>query len=70
MVALGLATLGNIKMSRAILIAAREEYVKALSHTNKAIGDPFLSKSESTLAAVIVLGMFEVCVPPTILQAG
>lgn len=58
--ALGLATLGNIKTAPSIMMAAREEYAKALSCTNYALDDPILSKSDFTLAAVIVLGMFEV----------
>lgn len=58
--ALGLAALANVKMAPSIMMEARKEYTMALSYTNYAIGDSVLSKSDSTLAAVIALGMFEV----------
>jgi hypothetical protein len=59
--ALGLAALANIQMSPTTMMAAREEYTTALSYTNHALRDPILSKSDSTFAAVTLLGMFEVC---------
>ena len=39
---------------------ALSEYSRALSHTNAALRDPRAQKEDSTLAAVLLLGMFEV----------
>jgi len=36
-------------------------YAKALESTNKALRDPLLVKKDETLAAVLMLGFFEVC---------
>ena len=36
------------------------EYTRALRTTNNALRDPRLQKSDATLAAVLLLGMFEV----------
>lgn len=58
--ALGLSALANMRMSPPLMLAAREEYIKALSATNKNIMDPILSKTDHTLMAVMFLGMFEV----------
>jgi uncharacterized membrane protein len=58
--ALGLASLGNIKMAPTLMIAARKEYISALVSTNAALRDPVLSKADSTLTAVTLLGMYEV----------
>ena len=40
------------------------EYSRALSYTNAALRDPRAQKEDSTLAAVLLLGMFEVRKPP------
>jgi hypothetical protein len=61
MTALGLAALANIKMSPTIMMAAREEYTAALACANRNLRDVVLSKQDSTLAAVMFLGLFEVC---------
>ncbi|KAL3465919.1 hypothetical protein BJX64DRAFT_284853 [Aspergillus heterothallicus] len=58
--AVGLAVMSNIRMAPQLLLAARREYTTALSRTNYALGDPVLSRGDDTLAAVILLGMFEV----------
>ncbi|OAP55666.1 hypothetical protein AYL99_09818 [Fonsecaea erecta] len=58
--ALGLALLANTKSSPTLMMAAREEYTEALRSTNRALEDPFLSRSDLTLMAVMFLGMFEV----------
>jgi hypothetical protein len=58
--AVGLAALSNIRMSPRMMLKARREYTTALSQTNHALRDPFLSKQDDTLAAVVLLGMFEV----------
>jgi hypothetical protein len=58
--ALGLSAMANMRMSPPLMLAAREEYIKALSATNNNIMDPILSKTDHTLMAVMFLGMFEV----------
>jgi hypothetical protein len=59
--ALGLAALANMKMSPALMMTAREEYTAALACTNQSLKDPVISQADSTLMAVMFLGMFEVC---------
>lgn len=58
--ALGLSAMANMRMSPPLMLAAREEYIKALSATNNNIMDPILSKTDHTLMAVMFLGKFEV----------
>ncbi|KAJ5493549.1 hypothetical protein N7463_009636 [Penicillium fimorum] len=58
--AVGLAALSNIRLSPRMMLQARKEYTTALSQTNYALRDPVLSKRDDTLAAVVLLGMFEV----------
>ncbi|KAJ5382126.1 hypothetical protein N7517_000037 [Penicillium concentricum] len=58
--AVGLAALSNIRLSPRMMFQARKEYTTALSQTNDALRDPVLSKRDDTLAAVVLLGMFEV----------
>lgn len=58
--AVGMAALSNIRMSPRMMLKARREYTTALSQTNHALRDPVLSKRDDTLAAVVLLGMFEV----------
>ncbi|KAH8691338.1 Zn(II)2Cys6 transcription factor [Talaromyces proteolyticus] len=58
--ALGLSAMANMRMSPPLMMAAREEYTKALAATNQNIKDPVLSKTDQTLVAVMFLGMFEV----------
>ncbi|CAI7630891.1 unnamed protein product [Penicillium glandicola] len=58
--AVGLAALSNIRLSPRMMLQARKEYTTALSQTNYALRDPVLSKGDDTLAAVVLLGMFEV----------
>ncbi|KAJ5655203.1 hypothetical protein N7507_007153 [Penicillium longicatenatum] len=42
------------------MLKARREYTNALSETNRALASIALSKRDDTLAAVVLLGMFEV----------
>ncbi|KAJ5614034.1 hypothetical protein N7528_007688 [Penicillium herquei] len=58
--AVGLAALSNIRLSPQMMLKARHEYTKALSETNKALANITMSKRDDTLAAVVLLGMFEV----------
>lgn len=57
--AAGLACLGNSKQSPKILAKARENYISALSMTNQALRSPRTIRKDSTLLAVIVLGIYE-----------
>lgn len=56
--AVGLASLSNIRKSAGLMAIASKEYTEALSLTGTALGDP---TSDATLAAVLLLSMFEVC---------
>jgi hypothetical protein len=58
--AVGLAALSNIRMSHQMMIKARRAYTMALSQTNQALRDPIKSKQDEILAAVVLLGTFEV----------
>ncbi|KAB8259766.1 hypothetical protein BDV32DRAFT_150185 [Aspergillus pseudonomiae] len=58
--ALGLASLANIHMSPELMSAARHEYSAALSATSVALRDPECARSDSTLAAVELLSLYEV----------
>ncbi|KAF7592262.1 hypothetical protein BBP40_000464 [Aspergillus hancockii] len=58
--AVGLASLANIHMSRDLMIAARHEYSTALTATSAALRDEVCAQSDSTLAAVELLSMFEI----------
>lgn len=58
--AVGLAALSNIRLAPQMMLKARREYTTALSQTNHALKDAVLSKRDDTLAAVVLLGMFEV----------
>jgi hypothetical protein len=58
--AVGLAALANIHRSSQVMLEAREEYGCALVATNAALQDPSRRSADSTLAAVVLLGMYEV----------
>lgn len=60
--ACSLAHLGNRVRSTSEDIPNRAltEYTKALSSTHQALQDPELSKTDGTLAAVLMLGLYEV----------
>ncbi|KAF2175423.1 hypothetical protein K469DRAFT_610743 [Zopfia rhizophila CBS 207.26] len=57
--AAGLAGLGNATKCPQIMKKAREEYVSALSMTNKALQSAQTAKKDSTLISVLMLGMYE-----------
>lgn len=61
--ACSLAHLGNRVKSSSVDIPDRalSEYTKALASTHKAILDPEQSKTDATLASVLLLGLYEVC---------
>lgn len=58
--AVGLAALSNIRLAPQMMLKARREYTTALSQTNRALKDSVMSKRDDILAAVLLLGMFEV----------
>ncbi|KOC18575.1 Zn(II)2Cys6 transcription factor [Aspergillus flavus AF70] len=58
--ALGLASLANIHMSPELMSAARHEYSAALSATSVALRDRECARSDSTLAAVELLSLYEI----------
>lgn len=60
--ACALASLGNrIKSNEAnFLSRAHDEYIKAIRATNFALRHPDMCRSDETLAAVLLMGMFEV----------
>jgi hypothetical protein len=57
--AVGLAGLANITRSADLIIKARRQYICALRLTNAALKSPEESIKDSTLAAIMLLGMFE-----------
>lgn len=61
--AVGLAALSNIRSSPQMMLKARREYTKALSETNKGLADIATSDRDDILAAVVLLGMYEVSSP-------
>ncbi|KAL6807870.1 hypothetical protein GGI42DRAFT_366487 [Trichoderma sp. SZMC 28013] len=58
--AVALAALSNIRLSPNTMLKAQKEYTTALSKTNLALKDPILCKTDGILAAVVMLGIFEV----------
>lgn len=60
--AIGLASIANIQRAPSLMVLARKEYTKAVSLTNTILGNPKRRVDDSTLAAVILLGMFEVSI--------
>ncbi|KAE8392590.1 Zn(II)2Cys6 transcription factor [Aspergillus alliaceus] len=60
MSAVGLASLANIHMSPELMLAARQEYSVALAETSAALRDQEVATSDSTLAAVELLSMYEI----------
>lgn len=62
--ACSLAHLGNRVKSQTedIPNKALSEYTKALAATHNALKDPVLSQTDGTLAAVLLLGLYEVSV--------
>ncbi|KAF7620855.1 hypothetical protein AFLA_006150 [Aspergillus flavus NRRL3357] len=71
LVAVGLAGLSNIKKSTELMTKATGEYTQALHLINCTLKDGTQCKSDATLAATMLLGMFEVltCNTPSSLQS-
>ncbi|KAL4874678.1 hypothetical protein BJY04DRAFT_203372 [Aspergillus karnatakaensis] len=68
--ATGLAALSNIYQSPQLMIAARQEYGRALAETNAVLCDEVQSTSNASLVAVAFLGMFEImtCNGPPLME--
>jgi hypothetical protein len=60
--AVGLALMSNIHRAPEIMAVARKKYATAVKMTNTALQCEQESKADSTLMAVILLGMFEVSI--------
>lgn len=58
--AVGLAILANMGETPSVVVEARAHYAKALRLTNKALSSRSKALENTTLNAVILLGMFEV----------
>ncbi|KAI1121820.1 hypothetical protein F5Y10DRAFT_255475 [Nemania abortiva] len=58
--AVALAAFSNIRLSPRTMLRAQREYTAVLSRTNRALRDPILCKTDDTLAAVVLLGIYEV----------
>ena len=59
--AVGKATLGNINRSSSLIESARSDYVDSLRLTNAAISSAHQWNEDSTLVAILLLSIFEVC---------
>ncbi|KAL2825195.1 hypothetical protein BDW59DRAFT_146587 [Aspergillus cavernicola] len=68
--AVGLSALSNIHNSPKLMLTARQEYITALAETNAALSNPMQSTSDSTLAAVAFLGIYEImtCNGPPLME--
>ena len=64
--AVGLAALGNRPNSKSLLPKAESLYVRALKQINLALQNPTKSTDDSTLAAVLLLSVFEVRIQTTL----
>jgi hypothetical protein len=60
--AVALAALSNVQLSPRTMLRAQREYTAVLSQTNRALKDPIICKTDDTLAAVVLLGIYEVLV--------
>ena len=60
--AVGLAGFSNVAKAPALLVEAKKQYLSAVRHLNVALQSPVEAKKDSTLMAVMVLGIFETLV--------
>ncbi|KAJ8063540.1 hypothetical protein OCU04_007412 [Sclerotinia nivalis] len=65
--AVALATFGNQPNARMLKPKAEQAYSKALRQITNALGDPKQVAEDTTLAAVLLLGLFEVTIFPLFL---
>ncbi|KAH8680288.1 hypothetical protein BGZ61DRAFT_456511 [Ilyonectria robusta] len=57
--AVGMAGISNVSYAPYVASKAKEQYCKAVTAVNLALGDPVQAAADSTLMAVILLGLFE-----------
>ncbi|KAH7007070.1 hypothetical protein EDB80DRAFT_718179 [Ilyonectria destructans] len=57
--AVGMAGISNVSYAPNVASRAKEQYCKAVTAVNLALGDPVQAAADSTLMAVILLGLFE-----------
>ncbi|KAF4892029.1 hypothetical protein CGCF415_v001707 [Colletotrichum fructicola] len=57
--AVGMAAISNVHNAPDVIIQAKERYCQALNATNLALRDPTLVAADSTLMAILLLGLFE-----------
>ena len=57
--AASLAALANRPNAKSLLLKAEERYSRAIRYVNHALRDPVEQKTDETLAAVLLLGLFE-----------
>lgn len=60
--AVGMAAISNVHNAPDVIIQAKERYCQALNATNLALRDPALVAADSTLMAILLLGLFEVLI--------
>lgn len=58
----GLAGMANVHRAPHLMRDAKRQYGRALALTNKTLTDPVQVKADSTILAVLFLGLFEVSV--------
>jgi hypothetical protein len=62
--AAGMAGISNRFYAPNVDSKSKEQYIRALTATKKALSDPVISVADTTLVTVIALGVFEVCPIP------
>ena len=60
--AVGLVGFSNVAKDPALMVEAKKQYLSAVRHLNVALQSPAEAKKDSTLMAVMVLGVFETLV--------
>lgn len=60
--AVGLVGFSNVAKAPALLVEAKKQYLSAVRHLNAALQSPVEAKKDSTLMAVMILGIFETLV--------
>jgi hypothetical protein len=66
--AVGMAALSNVCHSPRVEDQSKRQYHQALAATNHALSDPVQAVADTTLMAVILLGLFEVCPPRRVVE--
>ena len=56
----GLAGMANVHHAPGLMVKAKQQYGRALAITNETLRDPVKAKADSTVIAILFLGLFEV----------